>query len=246
MYLQGDLSGWDLSSQNLTWSTIYGDNLNGLDLTGADLRSARFLDRVTYDEVRAATITDNAISPDGRVDGLHVQNGGSMRVSDFNPYRDDHLFLRGEHEVWRPGPTAILVGEELAAAPQGELRLEFADPVWESTITFEPGIPVTLAGTLNLSLTAASAPRSLVGSTYRLFDWSGVAPTGGFDRVVSDHGAVWDLDRLYTTGEVTLLTAAPEPAGWLIAAGALWLFTARARGRVRGPGMCTLKPTSSL
>jgi hypothetical protein len=46
---------------------------------------------------------------------------------------------------------------------------------------------------------------SQVGRTIDLFDWSGVSPTGTFS--VPDPHA-WDLSKLYTTGEVTLLPTA--------------------------------------
>jgi Dockerin type I domain len=40
-----------------------------------------------------------------------------------------------------------------------------------------------------------------VGRTFKLFDWSGVAPTGAFNV---DSPLIWDFSQLYTTGEVTL------------------------------------------
>ena len=49
---------------------------------------------------------------------------------------------------------------------------------------------------------------SQVGRTFDLFDWTGVSPTGAF-AVSSPY--VWDLSKLYTTGEVTFLAAAGLP-----------------------------------
>ena len=89
----------------------------------------------------------------------------------------------------------------------GTLRMVFEADAWDSTISFAPGIPVTLGGTLELSFAADVNPATQVGRTFDLFDWTGVNPTGAFN--VSSPYA-WDLSNLYTTGQVTL-TAIPEP-----------------------------------
>ena len=49
----------------------------------------------------------------------------------------------------------------------------------------------------------------------------GHVPTGTFAEVVTDAEAVWDTSNLYTTGEVTLLFAIPEPSTLLLALVAL-------------------------
>ncbi len=49
-----------------------------------------------------------------------------------------------------------------------------------------------------------------IGRTFDLFDWTGVNPTGTFN-VVSEYE--WDISRLYTTGEVTLV---PEPGAGVL------------------------------
>ena len=92
--------------------------------------------------------------------------------------------------------------------PGGTLRMVFEADAWDSTISFAPGIPVTLGGTLELTFAADVNLASQVGRTFDLFDWTGVNPTGAF--AVSSPYA-WDLSNLYTTGEVTL-TAVPEPS----------------------------------
>ena len=92
--------------------------------------------------------------------------------------------------------------------PGGTLRMVFEADAWDSTISFAPGIPVTLGGTLELTFAADVNLASQVGRTFDLFDWTGVNPTGAF--AISSPYA-WDLSNLYTTGEVTL-TAVPEPA----------------------------------
>ena len=88
----------------------------------------------------------------------------------------------------------------------GTLRLVFdADP-WDSTISFAPGIPVTLGGTLELTFAPGVDVATQSGRTIDLFDWTGVTPTGAF-TVSSPY--TWNLSKLYTTGEVTLSIPLP-------------------------------------
>jgi hypothetical protein len=90
----------------------------------------------------------------------------------------------------------------------GTLRMVFEADAWDSTISFAPGIPVTLDGTLELTFADNVNLTSQVGRTFDLFDWTGVNPIGAF-AISSPYS--WDLSNLYTTGQVTL-TAIPEPA----------------------------------
>src|SRR5262245_11289429 len=107
----------------------------------------------------------------------------------------------------------------------------FEADAWDSTISFAPGISVTLGGTLELTFADDVNLASQLGRTFDLFDWTGVSPTAAF-AVVSPYR--WDLSNLYTTGEVTL-TAIPEPA--TIALGALGVLVAlfRRANRFRVP-----------
>ena len=105
-------------------------------------------------------------------------------------------------------------------APGGTLRMVFEADDWDSTISFAPGIPVTLGGTLELTFADDVNLASQLGRTFDLFDWTGVNPTGAF--AISSPYA-WDLSNLYTTGEVTL-TAIPEPATVVFAAIGLGVF----------------------
>jgi PEP-CTERM motif len=83
----------------------------------------------------------------------------------------------------------------------GTLRLEFDANHWDSTISFQPGIPVTLGGTLELTFAPGVDIAAQSGRTIDLFDWTGVTPTGAF-TISSPYS--WNLSKLYTTGEVTL------------------------------------------
>jgi hypothetical protein len=117
----------------------------------------------------------------------------------------------------------ITVDQHLTMAPGGTLRMVFEADAWDSTISFAPGIPVTLGGTLELTFAADVNPASQLGRTFEFFNWTGVTPTGAF--AVSSPYA-WDLSNLYTTGQVTL-TAIPEPASLVLFLLAAALFVTR-------------------
>jgi hypothetical protein len=85
----------------------------------------------------------------------------------------------------------------------GALKMLFDASAWNSTISFEPGISVTLGGSLALAFADDVDAGQQAGRTFDLFDWTGVSPTGAF-AVESDY--IWDLTQLYTSGEVTLLS----------------------------------------
>ena len=89
----------------------------------------------------------------------------------------------------------------------GTLRLVLDQDPWDSRISFEPGIPVTLGGTLELTFAPGVIVPTQIGRPIDVFDWTGVTATDQF-QVASPYG--WDLSRLYTTGEITL-TSVPEP-----------------------------------
>jgi hypothetical protein len=95
----------------------------------------------------------------------------------------------------------ITVLEAARVAPGGRLQLVFEADDWNSTISFAPGIPVTLGGTLELTFASDVNLANQVGRTLDIFDWSGVEPAGAFN-VSSPY--LWDLRGLYSTGEVRL------------------------------------------
>jgi hypothetical protein len=107
-----------------------------------------------------------------------------------------------------------------------QLRLD-ADP-WNSLIEFDANVAVNLGGTLDLEFADGTDMASQVGRTFDLFDWSAVAPQGGF-TIVSPY--TWDVSQLYTTGEVKLM-AVPEPGGgYLAMLGLVGLSICRCRRR---------------
>jgi uncharacterized protein YjbI with pentapeptide repeats len=186
-------AGGDFTGQNLTNANFTNAFLTDADFTGADARGA-FL--WTF---YASEITTNLIGPDGHVSGVDLDAGGLLVV------RDDDVGSLYDPDA---PPIPITVDQHLAMGPGGTLRMEFEADAWDSTISFAPGIPVTLGGTLELTFAVDADLASQLGRTLDLFDWTGVNPTGAF--AVSSPYA-WDLSNLYTTGQITF-TAVPEPS----------------------------------
>jgi uncharacterized protein YjbI with pentapeptide repeats len=202
-FIANNLRNWNFAAQNLTDAHFGHASLSGADFTAADVRGAYLPD------IPASAITTNLIRRDGHVDGLDLNGGGLLVVRDHD----------GRPELG-PGypPFPITVDQHFAMGPGGTLRMVFEADAWDSTISFAPGILVTLGGTLELTFAADVNLASQVGRTFDLFDWTGVTPTGAF---AASSSYAWDLSNLYTTGQVTL-TAIPEPSSiFLLALAAL-------------------------
>ncbi len=202
-----NLTGANLSQANLTNVNFAG--LAGYDeygefyispgailvyanLTGADSRGSNF----QYATLFGAN-TSNLIESDGHIAGLNLTASTSLVVRDYD----------GNPAATPPtGPLPIVVEQHLAMNATGTLRLVFdADP-WDSLISFSPGIPVALGGTLDLTFALGVNIATQSGRTIDLFDWTGVTPTGAF-TVTSPY--TWDLSQLYTTGQIRLGPAIP-------------------------------------
>ena len=149
--------------------------------------------------------THNFVHPDGRIEGLHVLPGETMRIWDFDPT------LKLGNADSPIGDMPILVEDGMTIASDGVLRVVLEDNTWGSTLTFEPGIDILLDGVLELFIdpNASTNLTSLIGTTFDLFDWDGVEPTGAFSAIATEDGFDWDVANLYTTGDVTL-TSVPE------------------------------------
>jgi uncharacterized protein YjbI with pentapeptide repeats len=197
-----DLSGWDFSGQNLMNASFNDSTLANANFSRSDMRG-------TFDVNLTGAVTTNAILPSGKIAGLELAAGDQLLV---RPYRDQGLT-----------PIGVAVQDHMTMASGGVLHMLFDadDAIWDSTITFAAGIPVTRGGTLELSFAPDLNLSNQIGRTFDLFDWTGVNPTGAF-AVASPYR--WDLSNLYTTGQVTL-TAIPEPSTVMLlilaAAGAL-------------------------
>ena len=254
-YQAGDLNGINFAfnefaagsfaGQNLTNANFGGATLTDADFTGAEVRGVSF-DRyelcnfiipcgltsgITLEQLYSTAsyqerdlrgvsgldlsnaITTNLILPNGHIDGLELDSG-RLVVRDYDGTYDEI-------------PIPITIDQRLAMGPGGTLRLVFEADDWDSTISFAPGIPVTLGGTLELAFTDDVNLASQVGRKFDLFDWTGDNPSGAF-AVSSPY--TWDLSNLYTTGEVTLISV-PEPvSGFHVTAG-LGVFVIQCRRR---------------
>jgi uncharacterized protein YjbI with pentapeptide repeats len=182
--------------------TIYA-MLTDADFTAADARGAIGLasDLINY----SGATTVNLIWPDGHIDGLDLNADRMLVVRDYD---GNPSYPNGDPIP----PIPVTVDQHLTMGPGGTLRMVFEGDAWDSTISFAPGIPVTLGGTLELTFADDVNLASQVGRTFDLFDWTGVSPAGAF-AIASPY--TWDLSNLYATGVVTLISV-PEPAIALI------------------------------
>jgi uncharacterized protein YjbI with pentapeptide repeats len=187
-----DFKGWNFASQNLT-NTAFGNVFGGTDFTGADFSGADL--RGAAGTTLFSAITHNTIRPDGHVFGVDLTSSARLVVHNYQGNPDQGVGLLPLH-----------VEGQFAMDASGVLRLEFdADP-WNSIILFDRQVTVALGGTLDLEFATGIDVGSQIGRTFRIFDWTGVAPQGVF-RITTPYS--WDLSRLYTTGEITLV---PEPS----------------------------------
>jgi len=208
-YQSGDLSGislpdldsdseWDFSGKNLTTADIHFDSDAFTNFNLCDLRGANMTPLWLFSEA----LSEGAILPDGRIEGLALDAGERLVVRDYDP----------PVVIWMldpPDSIPITVESAMRLHPESALQMVFEDEDWGSTISFEPNTDVALGGTLELLFAEGVDPEELIGTTFRLFDWDGAVVTGRFDQIVTESEAVWDTSRLYTTGNVKLV---PEPS----------------------------------
>jgi uncharacterized protein YjbI with pentapeptide repeats len=239
------LIGWDFRNQNLSrarldQSLLTDANLSGASLvnahlsaarlTGADLAAADLRGAYGVDLAAPSANYRNAILPNGSIARLELSNGERLVVRD-----EDGTTGFAPREFWITprAPIPVTIQDHLAMSPLGVLQLQFEADPWDSLISFEPGIPVELGGTLELTFADDVDVATQIGRTLRIFDWTGVAPVGQF-QVGGPH--VWDVTNLYTTGEVTL-AAVPEPAsGVLLVMGSLAMLAASGRRAISSIG----------
>ena len=169
-------------------------NFPGAKFNAADLRGATFGFSL---ENLATMTTTNMIWADGTVHGLDLSGGGKLVVRNY---------IINTNDADDVTSIAVHVQNAMAMDASGVLDLVFDENAWNSTISFDAGIDVTLGGILKLEFEDGTDISSLVGTSFHVFDWTGVKPEGKFN-VESDYA--WNLDALYSTGEITLV---PEPA----------------------------------
>ncbi len=204
-------NGWDLSYQDFSGSTFFrtwfeGTNLSHADLTNTSWRITAGVADFTGADFRgssglslSSTIYEGFISASGTIASLSLMDGEKLLIRDYdgNPATSPPV-----------APISIHVQDHFSISGNGTLFMIFEADEWNSTISFDPGIPVTLGGILDLNFKEDVNITSQIGRTLDLFDWTGVSPTGAF-TVESPY--TWDLTDLYTTGEVTLLSASSLP-----------------------------------
>jgi uncharacterized protein YjbI with pentapeptide repeats len=196
---QAYLVNADLSTASLSYGTLTNANLSNANVTNADLTSCRLTDanligadaRGTSGLSSGLAITTNMIRSDGTVQGLSLSAADSaIAVRNYSGAAQIPIRVTGGMNV--PSGTTLQVIVNGTA--------------WGSTISFDPGIPVALGGSLELGSAPGTSLAGLAGTSCRLFDWMGVSPTGRF-TIVNDlaaSGYQWDTSALYGSGNVVL------------------------------------------
>ena len=234
------LNGANFTLANLTNVNLYSlkdytTNLKATDFTGADMRGAKgkYNIRSGATDVKGNPwIEKNTIWIDGTI-GLEEGNPG-LDLSDGSK-----LIVRnyaGDPLDSTPELIPIIISNKMKMGTNGTLQMVFDDSNWNSTISFDSGIPVTLGGTLELTFKEGLDTSQLVDKSFTLFDWTGVNLKGTkFNNVVDENNnvvddTVWDVTALYTTGIVTykgaalsagvlqeiVITPIPEPASLML------------------------------
>ena len=183
-----NISDWNFEGQNLTNSRIITNSTN-INLNLADIRNSYLAGGLAAD-------LGNTILADGHIDGLDLFTGETLLIRDF----DDDI--------------EITIDNKMIVNTDTTLKILFEDNSWGSKISLSKNLPVVLNGTLELGFAPHTDINSLVGTTFEIFDWNEqLSSFDSFNEVKSDY--TWDLDNLYSTGEVTLLEV-PEPATALL------------------------------
>jgi uncharacterized protein YjbI with pentapeptide repeats len=200
--LQGNnLTGWNFADQNLTDANLSSSTLTNANLTNANLTNANLSNAyATGADLRGVQVqgavgpcfAENAIFPDGTIQGLHLNS--------TNPT----LLVRNYS-----GNIPIHIIQGTSMNPGTSLVFQFDGNPWGSTISFDSGISVTLGGNLELGVAGGVNPVGLLGDTFQVFDWTGVSPSSQFGQILSDlpAGYRWNTSDLYDLGQVTLTPA---------------------------------------
>jgi uncharacterized protein YjbI with pentapeptide repeats len=224
-----NMSGWNFAGQDLTYSTMMNANLTNANLAGANLDWMYFnYANLTNACLKGANLNhvdsfDNLTNADMRnAKNTPTFAGATLTGADLrgstgavlSPYAITHntilhngtinglALAHGESLVVRNHETTIHVTGTPAIDNDAVIRMMFDDSgIWGSTLSFDPGTLMTLAGTLELDLEAGVSLSSLAGQSFQLFDWTGVSHDGSFS-IVGD--PAWDISDLYLTGVVRL------------------------------------------
>lgn len=253
--LGANLAGQNLTDANLSTTMLANANLNNADLTNAFLDAANLTNaslasaNLANALLQDATLTNadlrgantsfttgtplsqaNEILSDGTIDGLHLMTSASPPLLFPAPLLTIHNYHAPQGGAYA---GSIHVNTEMILDPGTELQMIFDGSTWNSTFSFDAGIPIAITGS-DLELDPPVNPSSLVGVPIQLFDWTGVSPNGQFTVTTNLDGSQyqWNLSDLYTGGFVTL-ESVPEPAqAALVGVGIMGLLHHRPR-RVR-------------
>ncbi|OHB54589.1 MAG: hypothetical protein A2Y12_09710 [Planctomycetes bacterium GWF2_42_9] len=195
-FSNNDLSGWNFSGQNLTKTDFNKAILVGTDFSLSDLRGSMY-----WGGVNSGAIARNTIEANGKVSGLNLIDGDVLNIRNVSvpPFSGAPITF----------PIAVSVYTSMKVNEGGTVRF-ILDDKWASAVKMMSGISVDLGGTLELTFADSISYSSLVGTSFKLFNWNGRLQQGDvFNSIIYATGTQWDLSELYTTGTVTLI---PEPA----------------------------------
>ena len=183
--LSGDnLTGWNFAGQNLTNAFLLNTRLSSANFAGANLSDADL--RGATGASLGSAKTHDTILPNGTISGLSLTAGETLTIPN--------------------SPVAIHVAGTPTFNSAATIQMFFDGKPWGSTMSFNPGTSLTLAGNLELDPTLWLNIGSLEDESFQLFNWTGVSISGAF-HIVGDPR--WDTSQLYATGFVTF----DSPAG---------------------------------
>ncbi len=206
-----NLAGWDLSQQSMVGASLASTQLADANFGNSDLRHARFqkakLDGAVFQNAALsfADLRDsigilpqdigpirNLIQADGKMNGLRLNDGEHLRlnrpsIDGVDTIAKDHQFAMSDQSVLEFSIRPDFGGNGRALT---------------SRVAPSPEASVDLGGTLRVLYTSIGLAD---GTIYDLFDWNRELPNDQqFDRIELPAGN-WDLTKLYTTGEITLV-----------------------------------------
>ena len=167
-----NLSNTILNSSTFTNANLSGANLSNANLNFATLTNANFSDadlRGAVCSSLAGATVHNTVLMNGTINSLSLGAGETL-------------------PIYNNRTTPIHVVGTPSFDPAASVQMVFDGNPWGSAISFDPGVLVSLAGNLDLTVAPGVNEASLVGDTFKLFDWTGVTPTGQFN-IVADPGS---------------------------------------------------------
>ena len=185
-------SGTKFNGSYFPGVTFAGSTLTGTDFSDADMRgSTNWMPATDPSLGTLATGVHDTILPTGSIVGLSM--------------------TAGEKLVVRNNALPVTISTSATMDPTATLEFQLSSG-WTSPMNFASGVSPSLPGTLDLEFAAGTSPELLVGDTFQIFGWSTLpTPANQFTAVDLAPNTVWDLSKLYTTGQATLI-AAPEPS----------------------------------